>query len=81
MIIYHYKITAVLDESNVMIVNLFTQINMDDVLEKENYMMELLDQGVIPETIEFKKINTFDSNTPYFKIACEGMMYSAEYPN
>ena len=64
-----------------MTVNVFTVINMDNVLEKEAYMMKLLDQGYTPEDIEFKKINEFNSNTPYFQTACEGMMYSVEFPN
>ena len=81
MILYQYKITAILDSASIMIVNLFTATDMDNILEKEAYMLKLLDQGLVPEEIEFEQINKFNSNTPYFHLACEAMMYSAEFPN
>ena len=81
MIVYQYKITAVIDESHTMIINLFTSKDMDSVLEREDYMMELLDNGVIPEDIYFERLNKCDSSSKYFTTACEGIMYAAEFPN
>lgn len=81
MTVYQYKIVALVDDSHTMIINLFTSKDMDDFLERENYMMELLNHGVIPEDIIFERINEYDSDTPYFPVACEGIMYALENPN
>ncbi len=81
MTIYQFKITAVLKEGHKMIINLFTSHDMNDVLERECYMMELLDSGLVVEDILFEKINTCDSSTPYHTAACAGILYAAEYPN
>ena len=82
MLIYQYKITAILDDSHVIIINLFTESDMENnILEKENYMMNLLDEGLIPEEIEFEKVGTFDSSSKYFQLACQGIMRAVEYPN
>lgn len=81
MIVYQYKITAVIDESHTMIINLFTSKDMDNVLERERYMMELLDNGIMPEDIYFERLNECNSSTPFFNTACEGIMYAAEFPN
>ena len=64
-----------------MIINLFTAKDMDNILEREEYMYELLDKGVIPDDITFERINEYDSTTPFFKPACEGIMYALENPN
>jgi len=53
----------------------------NNILEKENYMMNLLDEGLIPEEIEFEKVGTFDSSSKYFQLACQGIMRAVEYPN
>jgi hypothetical protein len=39
MTVYQYKITAVIDDTHTMIVNLFTAKDMDDYLEREQYEM------------------------------------------
>jgi hypothetical protein len=81
MTVYQYKITAVIDDTHTMIVNLFTAKNMDNLLEREEYEMNLLDNGIIPEDIYFERINEYDSSTPFFTPACEGIMYALENPN
>lgn len=81
MTVYQYKITALVNDSTTMIINLFTAKDMDNVLEKEQYVDELLEHGVIPEDIKFEKLNEYDSNTPFFTPACEGIMYALENPN
>ena len=81
MTVYQYKITALVDDKTTMIINLFTSKDMDDILEKEEYMYQLLENGVIPDDINFERINEYESDTPYFKPACEGMMYVIENPN
>lgn len=81
MTVYQYKITALVSDSTTMIINLFTPKNMDDVLEKELYVDELLEHGVIPEDIVFERLNEYDSTTPFFTPACEGIMYALENPN
>jgi len=81
MIVYQYKITALVNDSTTMIINLFTSKDMDNVLEKELYVDELLEHGVIPEDIKFEKLNEYDSTTPFFKPACEAIMYVLENPN
>ncbi len=81
MTVYQYKITALVNDRTTMIINLFTPKDMDDVLEKELYVDELLEHGVIPEDIVFEKLNEYDSNTPFFTAACEGIMYALENPS
>lgn len=81
MTVYQYKITALVNDRTTMIINLFTPKDMDDVLEKELYVDELLEHGVIPEDIVFERLNEYDSTTPFFKPACEGIMYALENPN
>jgi len=81
MIVYQYKITALVNDSTTMIINLFTSKDMDNVLEKEEYVDQLLEHGVIPEDIKFEKLNEYDSTTPFFKPACEAIMYVLENPN
>ncbi len=81
MTVYQYKITALVNDSNTMIINLFTSKDMDNVLEKELYVDELLEHGVIPEEIKFEKLNEYDSTTPFFKPACEAIMYVLENSN
>jgi hypothetical protein len=81
MTVYQYKITALVDDSHTMIINLFTHKDMDDVLEKEEYVDQLLEHGVIPEEIKFERINEYNSNTPFFKPACEGLVYILENSN
>lgn len=81
MTVYQYRITALIDDNKTMIVNLFTSKDMDDILEREEYMYELLENGIIPNDINFKRINEYDSSTAYFKPACEGIMYVLENPN
>lgn len=81
MTVYQYKITAVIDEAHTMIVNLFTSKDMDNVIEREEYMFQLLDHGVVPDDIYFERINEYDSSTPFFTPACEGIMYALENPN
>ena len=81
MTVYQYKITALVDDKTTMIINLFTFKDMDDILEREEYMYQLLENGVIPDDINFERINKYESDTPYFKPACEGMMYVLENPN
>ena len=81
MTVYQYKITALVNDSNTMIINLFTSKDMDNVLEKELYVDELLEHGVIPEEIKFEKLNEYDSTTPFFKPACEAIMYALENSN
>lgn len=81
MTVYQYKITAIIDDAHTMIVNLFTAKNMDNLLEREEYEMNLLDNGIIPEDIYFERINAYDSTSPYFTTACEGIMYALENPN
>ena len=81
MTVYQYKITALVSDSTTMIINLFTAKDMDDILEREEYMYQLLENGVIPDDINFERINEYESDTPYFKPACEGMMYVLENPN
>ena len=81
MTVYHYKITALLDSANTMIVNLFTDKNMEESVEKEGYLLKLLDHGVCPNDIEFERINEYNSNTPFFTTACEGMIYILENSN
>ena len=81
MTVYQYKITALVNDSTTMIINLFTPKDMDNVLEKELYVDELLEHGVIPEDIVFEKLNEYDSNTPFFTPACEGIMYALENPS
>tara|TARA_R110002167_G_scaffold141975_4_gene330443 strand:+ start:2675 stop:2920 length:246 start_codon:yes stop_codon:yes gene_type:complete len=81
MTVYQYKITALVDDKTTMIINLFTSKDMDDILEREEYMYQLLENGVIPDDINFERINEYESDTPYFKPACEGMMYVLENPN
>jgi len=81
MTVYQYKITALVDDSSTMIINLFTPKDMDNVLEKELYVNELLEHGVIPEDIYFERINEYNSNTPFFTPAYEGIMYALENPN
>ena len=75
MTIYQYKITALLDSANTMIVNLFTDKNMEESIEKEGYLLKLLDHGVCPNDIEFERINTYNGNSNYFPLACEAMIY------
>jgi hypothetical protein len=81
MTVYQYKITAIIDDSHTMIVNLFTSKDMNNLLEREEYEMKLLDNGIIPEDIYFERINAYDSTSPYFTVACEGIMYALENPN
>ena len=81
MTVYQYKITALVNDSATMIINLFTSKDMDNILEREEYMYELLDKGVIPDDITFERINEYDSNTPFFTPACEGIMYALENSN
>ena len=81
MTVYQYKITALVSDSTTMIINLFTSKDMDNVLEREEYMYELLDHGVIPDDITFERINEYNSDTPFFTPACEGIMYVLENPN
>ena len=81
MTVYQYKITALVSDSTTMIINLFTAKDMDDVLEREEYVDDLLQHGVIPEEIKFEKLNEYDSNTPFFKPACEAIMYALENPS
>jgi len=81
MTVYQYKITALVNDSSTIIINLFTAKNMDDVLEREEYMYELLDKGVIPDDITFERINKYDSETPFFTPACEAIMYALENPS
>ena len=38
MTVYQYKITALVNDSSTMIINLFTPKDMDNVLEKELYV-------------------------------------------
>ena len=76
MTVYQYKITALVNDSATMIINLFTAKNMDDILEREEYMYELLEKGVIPDDITFERINENNSDTPFFTPACEGIMYA-----
>ena len=81
MTVYQYKITALVNDSSTIIINLFTAKNMDDILEREEYMYELLDKGVIPDDITFERINEYDSETPFFTPACEAIMYALENPS
>jgi len=81
MIVYQYKITASIDDETSIIINLFTSKDMDDVLERQEYMFDLLDHGVIPEDIIFDKMNEYNSDTPFFTPACEAIMYALENPN
>ena len=81
MTVYQYKITALVNDSTTMIINLFTAKNMDDILEREEYMYELLDKGVIPNDITFERINEYNSETPFFTPACEAIMYALENPS
>jgi hypothetical protein len=81
MTVYQYKITALVNDSTTMIINLFTSKDMDDILEREEYMYELLDKGVIPDDITFERINEYDSETPFFTPACEAIMYALENPS
>lgn len=81
MTVYQYKITALVDDSHTMIINLFTPKNMDNILEKEEYIDTLLEHGVIPEDITFERMNEYDSNTPFFDPACEAIMYALENPS
>ena len=81
MIVYQYKITALVSDSTTMIINLFTSKDMDNILEKELYVDELLEHGVIPEDITFERINEYNSDTPFFTPACEGIMYALENPS
>ena len=46
MTVYQYKITALVSDSTTMIINLFTPKDMDNVLEKELYVNELLEQVI-----------------------------------
>ncbi len=56
MKVYQYKITAVIDDTTTMIVNLFTSKDMDNVIEREEYMFQLtyivlqefLDRSLLP---------------------------------
>lgn len=81
MKVYQYKITAVIDDTTTMIVNLFTAIDMDNFVERENYEMNLLDKGIVPEQIKFERVNTYSSGSPYFTAACEGIIYALEHQN
>jgi len=81
MIVYQYKITASINDETSIIINLFTSKDMDDVLERQEYMFDLLDHGVIPEDIIFDKMNEYNSDTPFFTPACEAIMYALENPN
>ena len=82
MTVYQYKITVVLDKEHIIIVNMFTEKDMDNEEEKEAYTLELLDNGYVPYELTFKRINNFEhSDSPYFAAACEAIMYSAEFPN
>lgn len=81
MTVYQYKITALVNDSTTMIINLFTAKDMDNILEREEYMYELLDKGVIPDDITFERINEYDSDTPFFTPACEAIMYALENPS
>ena len=81
MTVYQYKITALVDDDTTMIINLFTHKDMDNVLEKEQYVDDLLEHGVVPEDIKFEKLNEYNSTTPFFKPACEAIMYALENPS
>lgn len=81
MTVYQYKITALVNDSTTMIINLFTAKNMDNILEREEYMYELLERGVMPDDITFERINEYNSGTPFFTTACEGIMYALENSN
>ena len=81
MTVYQYKITALVDDDTTMIINLFTHKDMDNVLEKEQYVDDLLEHGVVPEDIKFEKLNEYNSTTPFFKPACEAIMYALENSN
>tara|TARA_R100000951_G_C2491212_1_gene134530 strand:+ start:105 stop:350 length:246 start_codon:yes stop_codon:yes gene_type:complete len=81
MTVFQYKITALVEDNTTVIINLFTPKDMDNVFEKERYVDDLLEHGVIPEDIKFEKLNEYDSNTPFFTPACEGIMYALENPN
>ncbi len=81
MTVYQYKITALVDDDTTMIINLFTHKDMDNVFEKEQYVDDLLEHGVVPEDIKFEKLNEYNSTTPFFKPACEAIMYALENPS
>lgn len=81
MTVFQYKITALVEDNITMIINLFTPKDMDNVFEKERYVDDLLEHGVVPADIKFEKLNEYDSTTPFFKPACEGIMYALENPS